>query len=173
MQLGVSHDFIMAFYDPGIGTDRVQNVFDAGGYSAIVVEPQRFLYSILETNALKFKSTLEAMKAQLNNGEQPVVERDKLIGDWLWLQGLYYFYAQGKMLGIAEWLNGVTAAKGISAAITSAVPSVTYLFLFLRTLISKVMESMSTEIFSLCFQKQVTKKRQNNSWRRQAIYHQA
>ena len=128
MQLGVSHDFIMAFYDPGIGTDRVQNVFDAGGYSAIVVEPQRFLYSILETNALKFKSTLEAMKAQLNNGEQPVVERDKLIGDWLWLQGLYYFYAQGKMLGIAEWLNGVTAAKGISAAITSAVPSVTYLF---------------------------------------------
>ncbi len=128
LQLGDDHNFTMTFYEPGWGYDRVDNILNSGGYSAIVLETQRYVYSFLETKAATFKATLEAVKAQLDNGQIPSTERESLIGDWLWLQGLYYFYNQGKMLGLVELLSGISAQKGVSEAITSALPNVSYLF---------------------------------------------
>ena len=100
----------------------------AGGYSAIVLETQKYSLSTIETRARQLMTTAESIKTQLNKGEVPVVDRDTTIGDWLWLQGLYYFFAQGKILGLAELFNDVKVTKGISEAITSIVPNVTYSF---------------------------------------------
>ncbi|MEW6482505.1 MAG: hypothetical protein AB1397_05830, partial [bacterium] len=120
--LGSNQEFIMEFTEPNIGlTDRISNDLIVGAYYAITLNLQKIPSGLLKQRTAKLKEVV-------NLSETQPIERNKSIGELLYLTGLTYFAQLDIYNHISSQIYGISYIKHPSEGITILGLNVSYLF---------------------------------------------
>ncbi|MEW6104167.1 MAG: transglutaminase-like domain-containing protein, partial [bacterium] len=120
--LGLTQEFIMEFTEPNLGlTDRISNDLIVGAYYAITLNLQKIPSSLLKQRTAKLKEVV-------NLSETQPIERNKSIGELLYLTGLTYFAQLDIYNHIASQIYDTSYIRHPSEGITILGLNVSYLF---------------------------------------------
>jgi hypothetical protein len=119
--LGLTQVFTMQFTEPNVMTDYITNDVTVGAYYAVTLNLQKIPSKLLQERTAKLNDAV-------NLSETQPIERNKSIGELLYLTGLTYFAQLDMYDHISSRINGISYIRHPSEGMTILGLDVSYIF---------------------------------------------